>query len=221
MSAATVAASREETVGPADPQTTDPRSVDPHGAGTAAARFAAGLPSALAAGRLLHVGPSADPALLPAGRRADRAAVVLAAAAAFEASPLPALFGWAEARVGRALPQHRIAGAEALSNAVIHGALGLPGLSAYDGDGGAFAAAIRDRLAEPARAAAPVRVAMRLLPGRIAVHVDDWGAGFDPESVPRPLLDGFSGRGLLIMRATCVRLRIGRGGRRSSLLMAV
>lgn len=204
-------------MGAADPQTTDPSSAAPH----AAARFAAGLPSALADGRLLHVGPDADTALLPFRDRADRAVVVMAAAAAYEASPLPAMLDWAEARVGRPLPQHRIAGAEALSNAVIHGALGLPGLSAYDGDGGAYAAAIRARLAEPARAAAPVRIALRLLPGRIAMHVDDWGAGFDPASVPRPLLDGFSGRGLLIMRATCLRLRIGRGGRRSSLLMAV
>jgi len=189
------------------------RAPEPHILDAAEPDVAAALDAGAAALREA----ACDPALLPAVRRDDSVAVLLTAASAYAAPPAAAVVGWAERRLGASLPSARVAASEAVTNAIVHGALGLPGLDAFAGDGAAYAAAIRARLADPARARAPVRMVARLAPGRLLMHVDDWGEGFDPAAVPKPSLDAFSGRGLAILRATCARMRIGRGGRRASL----
>jgi anti-sigma regulatory factor (Ser/Thr protein kinase) len=106
---------------------------------------------------------------------------------------------------------------EAVSNAVVHGNLGLPGLAAFGGDPGAFYAAIESRLADPDRGVRPILLRWARAGRLIVLHVDDAGEGFAPIPAGAGAPGALSGRGMRIMRAFARTVRISRGGRRTSL----
>lgn len=109
---------------------------------------------------------------------------------------------------------------EALANALIHGALGIPGLSAFDGDSEAQRSSIEAKLGTAAYAAAPILVRLKCRGGRLFIHVDDWGQGYDPAALPPPDPLSVSGRGLQVILAFAGRRRVGRGGRRMSVAVS-
>jgi anti-sigma regulatory factor (Ser/Thr protein kinase) len=111
---------------------------------------------------------------------------------------------------------------EALTNAIIHGNLGIPSALKDLGDQ-AFAEAIAARCADPVLASRLVDV-QAIYDGQSARWVlTDQGAGFDVEGVLRRLdredadPSRPSGRGLLIIRAFVDEMRYDEGGRRLTL----
>lgn len=186
----------------------------------AAALAAAGAP--LLDGALLKgaLGPDGLAGAPWPPRRALFAAA-LAARTVFGAGVVPVVVDWA-VRHGHLAEELRMAAesafGEALANAVVHGSLGLPGLTGHGRDIGAFTAAMAERLADDACGLRPVRLTWRRVRGLLVLHVDDCGAGYDrgrlatlPDGVPA------SGHGWLLMTAFARRVRLSRGGRRVTL----
>ncbi|KAA0581633.1 ATP-binding protein [Azospirillum sp. Sh1] len=105
---------------------------------------------------------------------------------------------------------------EAVSNALVHGNLGVAGmkeLSAQELE--RFSRDLGDRLADPALAARRIVIAVRIEPAQdgralATVEVTDEGAGFTPG--PR-ISSGASGRGLDLIGNIAEELEIGNGGR--------
>lgn len=117
-----------------------------------------------------------------------------------------------------------IALSEALTNAIIHGNLGISSELKENGDD-EFARIVADRCADPARASQVVDIQASYDShcARWAIH--DQGSGFDADAALRRLdeseLDIFkpSGRGLLLIRAFTDEMHYEDGGRR--LLMMI
>lgn len=110
--------------------------------------------------------------------------------------------------------------AEALTNAVIHGCLGLPGMAAFRPDPQAYFDAVDAGLADDSRGLRPVLLVVRRSDRLTIVHVADSGAGFRPAhagTAAAPASAAVSGRGLTLMRRLARRLRLSDGGRRTSL----
>ncbi len=113
----------------------------------------------------------------------------------------------------------RYAVQEAVGNAVIHGNLGLDGaLRASLEELRQFAAAMEQRLGDPAHAGLPITIAARPCRGGIAVSVEDRGPGFHPPSIRPPPSAAAGGLGLAIIGQCCRRIRFSRGGRRITML---
>ncbi len=110
---------------------------------------------------------------------------------------------------------------EALTNAVIHGNLGLT--SGPSDDPGAFSAfydEVRRRLADPVRSARRIVVEAAWDGGFLELSVADQGDGYEsPAAVSAPI-SAKSGRGLQIMRELASSIAVGEGGRRLTLRFA-
>lgn len=110
---------------------------------------------------------------------------------------------------------------EALTNAIVHGALEVD--SRLKEDGGAFETVVLERESDPAWARRTVTVIADFRPERLEVTVADPGRGFDLANLPDPsdpeaaLLA--SGRGLVMMRALMDEVRFDDGGRSVRLAM--
>jgi hypothetical protein len=101
---------------------------------------------------------------------------------------------------------------EAVSNAVVHGNLGLPGMARRRlGDLGTFAESLRARLAEPELAARTVSVDVYCLDGSVMAAVQDEGDGH--EGVSSVAVQAH-GRGLQIIAALAHSIQFSHGGRR-------
>lgn len=188
-------------------------------------------PDAVAAALAAGDAPVLDGALCPVERTGVLAAgpwpprralyaAVLAARTVFGAGVVPVVVDWA-VRHGHLAEGLRMAAeaafGEALANAVVHGSLGLPGLSEHGRDIGAFADAMAARLADDAFGLRPVRLVWRRCGRLLLLHVDDCGAGFDPRRVKAPAGVPASGHGWLLMTSFARRVRLSRGGRRTTL----
>lgn len=105
---------------------------------------------------------------------------------------------------------------EAAINAAVHGNLEL-GSELRDSWQGldAFAAAIAQRLADPAYAKRRVRLRASWTPSRIIVNVHDDGAGYGVEEIPREVQADAakSGRGLAMLRTLSNGVSLGRHAR--------
>lgn len=107
--------------------------------------------------------------------------------------------------------------AEALTNAVVHGCLDLPGMAAFQPDPQTYFDAVDAGLADDRRGLRPVLVVVRRCAGLTVVHVSDRGAGFRPATAGPGMAVAVSGRGLALMRGLTRRMRLSDGGRRASL----
>jgi len=110
---------------------------------------------------------------------------------------------------------------EALTNAVVHGNLGLTG--GPSDDPGAFSAfydEVRRRLSDPARAARRVEIEAGWDGGFLEISVADQGDGYEPAASSTASVSAKSGRGLQIMRELASAVCIGDGGRRLTLRFA-
>lgn len=104
---------------------------------------------------------------------------------------------------------------EAVSNAIVHGNLGIQhGPSEDPASFDRFYAEVRTRLADPARAARLLRVDAVWDGAFVEVQVDDEGGGFQsgPQALPSSPA-AKSGRGLHIMRELADGVAFDRGGR--------
>ncbi|HYE49091.1 MAG TPA: ATP-binding protein [Azospirillaceae bacterium] len=107
---------------------------------------------------------------------------------------------------------------EALTNAVVHGNLGIPKGPADTARAfNAFYAEVRRRLADPARAYLRVAIDAAWEPGILDLSVTDEGEGYDFSAVEAGRVDAKSGRGLQIMREMAQSVSVTEDGRRLSL----
>jgi hypothetical protein len=101
---------------------------------------------------------------------------------------------------------------EAISNAIVHGNLGLPSMARRRlGDLGTFADSVRARLAEPELATRTVSVDVRCLGGSVFAAVQDQGEGHGGVS---SIAEHAHGRGLQIIRTLAHAVHFSQGGRR-------
>jgi CheY-like chemotaxis protein/anti-sigma regulatory factor (Ser/Thr protein kinase) len=111
---------------------------------------------------------------------------------------------------------------EALSNAVIHGALGVD--SSLKEIPHQFETTVSEREKDPEWSSRLVTVASDFRPDRLEVCISDPGEGFDVASLPDPddpeALLKSHGRGILIMRALVDDLVFEDGGRRVRLVQS-
>lgn len=188
------------------------------------ARLSVSDPQDVPLGTVYH-----DPALAPGGRSAirgtwppRRSLLALALAARTVAA------GRVPVDIARWGARHRLwpgeetvavetSLAEALTNAVIHGCLGLPGMSAFQPDPQGYFDAVDTGLANDLLGLRPVLLVVRRLGRLTVVHVADDGAGFRPAPAGTATAAAVSGRGLTLMRGLARRLRLSDGGRRTSL----
>jgi CheY-like chemotaxis protein len=108
---------------------------------------------------------------------------------------------------------------EAMSNAIIHGTLGLSEEAAkFRQDREAFEKAYVVRKADPRLAGKTITVSSRLTPLDAVFTVEDRGPGFDPEKLPKPegmtSIQGVQGRGLMLIRLFFDEVVFENGGRR-------
>lgn len=107
--------------------------------------------------------------------------------------------------------------AEAVSNAVIHGNLGIASSLRATRDGFlAFRGIMNDRLADPRLAGRRVEVTLHpVRPGSFTIAVSDRGDGFDfaAQAGRRPAADDKYGRGLSLMRKVARSVAAEDGGR--------
>jgi anti-sigma regulatory factor (Ser/Thr protein kinase) len=105
---------------------------------------------------------------------------------------------------------------EAIMNAVVHGNLGIAqhGGTGFDGLD-ALGLLVEQRLAEADRALKRVRIEAHWDPGEIEFTICDEGEGYvEPaDGSASPPLTGFSGRGLIIIRAMAERTLVREEGR--------
>lgn len=145
----------------------------------------------------------------------------LAARSAYGATTARAVVAWA-VRCGH-LPDAERGAAEtalneALANAIIHGNLELPGLTAHGGEGEAFLDAIARRLDDDAYGLRPIALTWRRAGRLLLLHVDDAGQGYRPSvAAGAPAGRPISGHGRILMTAFARHVRVSRGGRRISL----
>ena len=185
---------------------------------------AAGMPSWLAApdSDRVIVDPDLakewDPRL--DGRRSKRALfwIALTAANAYRWDMAGHLVSWAVdsgwLAEGMAALEARSVLVEAVSNAVIHGTLKLPGLSGFEGDTRRMLQAIDTRLADPRWGKMPVLGQWRRSDALLIAHVEDCGSGHALPGKQTPEIEGVSGRGHCLMRVMARRLRFSRNGAR-------
>lgn len=107
--------------------------------------------------------------------------------------------------------------AEALTNAVVHGCLGLPGMAAFQPDPQAYFDAVAAGLADDGLGRRPVLLVVRRCVRLTVVHVADDGGGFRPADIRSGAAGAVSGRGLALIRGLSRRMRLSDGGRRTSL----
>jgi hypothetical protein len=101
---------------------------------------------------------------------------------------------------------------EAVSNAIVHGNLGLPSMARRRlEDLGTFAEGLRMRLAEPELAARRVSVDVRCLGSSVFAAVQDEGAGHEGAL---SIAEQAHGRGLQIITALAHAVQFSHGGRR-------
>lgn len=110
----------------------------------------------------------------------------------------------------------RLALQEALSNAVMHGNLGLNGRLRSTRDGLlSFTQSMQERLADRRYGRRPVTIAADWNQTHLVMRVEDLGRGFVPPMVSLPVpADACSGRGLGQIRALCQRVSFTKQGRR-------
>jgi len=105
---------------------------------------------------------------------------------------------------------------ESISNAVVHGNLGLPGMKDCAlGDLERHAIAMANRLADTRYAERRVEVSLRLSEDSVRIEVQDEGDGFAP-ALTSGSRGGVapSGRGLALIASFCQRWELRDGGRR-------
>lgn len=104
---------------------------------------------------------------------------------------------------------------EALSNAVLHGNLGLASRLREGPEAAArFGQAIEAAESEFWRMARKIRIEARRGGGRLWISVHDEGGGFDPETVAEPVPGAPHGRGLWICRRLGGAVSFADGGRK-------
>lgn len=99
---------------------------------------------------------------------------------------------------------------EALTNAAVHGNLGLPSSADHPAQ---LLRQVRRMLEHPDRAGRIVRVEAAWNDAALVVTICDSGAGFDSDEVADPAHEALSGRGLMIMRRLADDVLFSNGGR--------
>ncbi|MFM2043276.1 MAG: hypothetical protein RLY86_1852 [Pseudomonadota bacterium] len=163
--------------------------------------------------------PAAMPSL--AVRDYDRLLISLTTRAAFSLDTAvllcDALVDWCVLEPSR---RHEVELAihEAISNAIIHGNLGIDrGPSAEADSFNQFYTLVQDRLSQPTIAARSIRLQAVWGPDHLTVTVMDEGSGFVTDHVSVARLDAKSGRGLQIIREIAEDIAFSDGGRSVSL----
>jgi CheY-like chemotaxis protein/anti-sigma regulatory factor (Ser/Thr protein kinase) len=115
----------------------------------------------------------------------------------------------------------QIAVDEALTNAIIHGALEVD--SSLKDQASVFEEVVSAREADPEWSSRLVRVACDFLPSRVEIVITDPGRGFDAAALPDPAdveaVLACHGRGILMMRALVDEVEFENGGRTVRLAM--
>lgn len=115
---------------------------------------------------------------------------------------------------------------EAITNAVVHGNLGMKCVDGADPMGfDAFMRAVAERIAAPEHADKLIIIAAFEDDGDLIIMVRDQGEGFDPSRLPTPTEARsdprrLSGRGVMLMRDFSSGVTFARGGRQVTLRFA-
>jgi anti-sigma regulatory factor (Ser/Thr protein kinase) len=105
---------------------------------------------------------------------------------------------------------------EAITNAVLHGNLGIAEHPGTGLDGlEELGQLVQHRLAQQALALKRVRITAHWSKAKIEISIRDEGEGYgaQPDEIRAPPQCGFSGRGLMIVRAMADRTEVREGGR--------